>query len=90
MKLTIIVPAFNEEAYLAPTLDSIRAATDYLRARSDVDADASIEVIVVDNVVEVAGPAPVAARRRIGNRFPTPPLFLHEPGSIRGDSGGNQ
>ena len=23
MKLTIIVPAFNEEAYLAPTLESI-------------------------------------------------------------------
>lgn len=45
MKLTIIVPAFNEEAYLAPTLDSIRAATDYLGTRSDAD----VEVIVVDN-----------------------------------------
>ena len=40
--------------------------------------------------VEEAGPAPVAARRRIGNRFPPPPLFLHEPGSIPGDSGGHQ
>ncbi len=47
MKLTIIRPVFDEEAYLAPTLDSIRGATDYLRARSDVDA--SVEVIVVDN-----------------------------------------
>ena len=42
MKLTIILPVCDEEAYLAPTLDSIRAATDYLRARSDVDA--SVEV----------------------------------------------
>ena len=33
-----------------------------------------------DRLVEEAGPAPVAARRRIGNRFPPPPLFLHEPG----------
>ncbi len=53
MKLTIIVPAFNEEAYLAPTLDSIRAATDHLSAHSDadvdVDVDADVEVIVVDN-----------------------------------------
>ena len=34
--------------------------------------------------VEEAGPAPVAARRRIGNRFPPPPLFLHEPGRFEG------
>ena len=45
MKLTIIVPAFNEESYLAATLDSIQAAAAQLRARSDVD----IETIVVDN-----------------------------------------
>ena len=34
--------------------------------------------------VEEAGHAPVAARRRIGNRFPPPPLFLHEPGRFEG------
>ena len=34
--------------------------------------------------VEEAEPAPVAARRRIGNRFPPPPLFLHEPGRFQG------
>ena len=32
--------------------------------------------------VEEAGPAPAA--RRIGNRFPPPPLFLHEPGRLQG------
>ncbi len=45
MKLTIIIPAFNEETYLASTLDSIQAAAAYLRVRSDVD----IDTIVVDN-----------------------------------------
>ena len=45
MKLTIIVPAFNEEAYVAPTLGAIRAAVERARAESDVDAD----IIVVDN-----------------------------------------
>ena len=44
-KLTIIVPAFNEEAYLASTLDSIQAAAAQLRSRSSVD----IDTIVVDN-----------------------------------------
>ncbi len=45
MKLTIIVPAFNEEAYVGPTLDSIQAAEAKLRSASDVD----VETIVVDN-----------------------------------------
>ena len=45
MKVTIVVPAFNEEAYLAPTLESLRAATDHLCARSN----AAVDVIVVDN-----------------------------------------
>ena len=45
MKFTIIVPAFNEEAYLAATLDSIQAAAAHLSARSEVDTD----LIVVDN-----------------------------------------
>ena len=44
-KLTIIVPAFNEEAYLVATLDSIQAAAAQLRSRSSVD----IDTIVVDN-----------------------------------------
>ena len=49
MKVTIVVPAFNEEAYLAATLDSIRAAADDLRTRSDADVKVDVEVIVVDN-----------------------------------------
>ncbi len=45
VKLTVIVPAFNEESYLAATLDSIEAAAAHLSARSDTE----IETIVVDN-----------------------------------------
>ena len=45
MKLTVIVPAFNEEACLAGTLHAIDEAVAQLRARPDVDAD----VVVVDN-----------------------------------------
>ena len=45
MKLTIIVPAFNEEAYLPSTLDSIQTAAACLSARSNV----GIHTIVVDN-----------------------------------------
>ena len=45
MKLTIIIPAFNEEAYLPSTLDSIRTAVAHLRAHSK----AEIDIIVVDN-----------------------------------------
>ena len=45
MKLTIIVPAFNEEAYLVRTLDSVQTAAEELRARSGMDVD----TIVVDN-----------------------------------------
>ena len=43
--ISVIVPAHNEEAWLPATLGSIRAAADYLRARSRVD----VETIVVDN-----------------------------------------
>ena len=49
MNVTIIVPALNEEAYLASTLNSIHAAADYLRRRLAADGDVDIEVIVVDN-----------------------------------------
>ena len=45
MKLSIIIPAFNEEAYIGPTLDSIQAAEARLHIASDVD----VETIVVDN-----------------------------------------
>ena len=45
MKLSIIIPAFNEEAYIGPTLDSIQAAETKLRNSQDVD----VETIVVDN-----------------------------------------
>ena len=45
MKLTIIIPAFNEEDYLPSTQDSILDAAAHLRAHSDAEAD----IIVVDN-----------------------------------------
>ena len=45
MQLSIIIPAFNEEAYLPATLDSVQAAAAHLRACVNVDVD----VIVVDN-----------------------------------------
>ena len=45
VKLTIIIPAFNEAAYLGATLDSIEDAAAHLRAGSDAETD----VIVVDN-----------------------------------------
>ena len=66
MKLTVIVPAFNEEAYLAPTLGSIRAAADEARGVSGAD----VEVIVVDNA-SADGTAAVA--RRLGA------TVVHEP-----------
>ena len=45
MKLTVIIPAFNEECYLPSTLDSIQTAVAHLRAHSK----AEIDIIVVDN-----------------------------------------
>ena len=45
MKLTIIIPAFNEEAYLPSTLDAIQTATANLRAHSNAEVD----MVVVDN-----------------------------------------
>ena len=45
MKLTVIVPAFNEEAYLPSTLESVQSAAGYMRTRSDAELD----IIVVDN-----------------------------------------
>ena len=45
LKLSIVVPAFNEEAYLGATLDSLRIAAEALRSRTG----AEVETIVVDN-----------------------------------------
>ena len=45
LKLSIVVPAFDEEAYLGATLDSLQTAVDALRSR----AGAEVETIVVDN-----------------------------------------
>ena len=43
MKLSVIIPAYNEEAYLPAALDSIQAAAAHLAPGVDVD------VIVADN-----------------------------------------
>ncbi len=45
MNLSVIIPAFNEADYLPSTLDSVRLASEHLRARADV----GVEMIVVDN-----------------------------------------
>ena len=66
MKLTIIVPAFNEEAYLGWTLDSVQAAAAHLRDRSKV----AIDVIVVDNDSEDETAAVARARGAV---------VVHEP-----------
>ena len=45
MKLSVIIPAFNEAAYIGAALDSLEAAAAHLRAHSG----AEVEVVVVDN-----------------------------------------
>ncbi len=45
MSFSIIIPAFNEEKYLAGTLDHINRAIAYLSVRETL----SIEVLVIDN-----------------------------------------
>ena len=45
MNLTVIVPAFNESAYLPATLDAIESAATHVRARFGVQVD----TVVVDN-----------------------------------------
>ena len=45
MKISIVVPAFNEEAYIESTLKAIQVAASRLHSSSDTD----VEVIVVDN-----------------------------------------
>lgn len=66
MKITVIVPAFNEEAYVPSTLDSIQSAATYLRTRSYVDVD----IIVVDNNSD-DGTAVVARNKGV--------TVVHEP-----------
>lgn len=45
VNITVVIPAFNEEAYLAATLDSLETAAAKLRSHTD----ARIDTIVVDN-----------------------------------------
>ena len=45
MVISVIIPAFNEEAYLGKTLTSLNQAKDLLQCEADVAA----EIIVVDN-----------------------------------------
>ena len=49
VKVSIIIPAFNEAAYLPAALHSIRAAADHLRAKCEAGYAVSVDVIVVDN-----------------------------------------
>ena len=64
MKLSVIIPAYNEEAYLPATLDSIQAAA------AQLGAVVVVEVIVVDNASD-DGTANVA--RETGAKL------VHEP-----------
>lgn len=66
MKLSIIIPAFNEEAYLPSTLDAIQTSASNLRESSNAD----IDIIVVDNNSE---DDTAAVARRKGA------TVLHEP-----------
>ena len=43
--ITVIVPAFNEESYIGPTLQSVNDAKESVERRDDVN----VEIIVVDN-----------------------------------------
>ena len=45
LKISVIIPAYNEESYIAATLDSINVAAERMRS----SANASLETIVVDN-----------------------------------------
>lgn len=56
MKLSVIVPAFNDEAYIGSTLESIETAAARLRA----SAGAEVAIIVADN--NSSDGAAVAAR----------------------------
>ena len=70
LRLTVIVPAFNEEAYLATSLDSIHAAAEMVRAGSNVD----IETIVVDNNCSDGTAAVARAKGATVVREPVPSI----------------
>ena len=53
MNISIVIPAYNEEAYLEDTLNSIEVAA----ARLLLASSGSVEVIVVDNDSEDVRPA---------------------------------
>ena len=50
MNISIVIPAYNEEAYLEDTLNSIEVAA----ARLLLTSSDTVEVIVVDNDTEDA------------------------------------
>lgn len=66
MLISVIIPAFNEEAYLGKTLTSINLATDLLQRGANVAA----EIIVVDNDSD---DGTVATASALGARV------IHEP-----------
>jgi glycosyltransferase involved in cell wall biosynthesis len=45
MRISVIIPAYNESALIVETLNSLNRARDYVEARGEV----SIDIIVVDN-----------------------------------------
>ena len=45
MLISVVIPAFDEEAYLGPTLASLNGAAAFLREKGGV----STEIVVVDN-----------------------------------------
>lgn len=59
MKLSIVVPAYNEEAYLGACLDSIQAE---VNARVD---RGSVEILVIDNASTDRTPVVAAARQGV-------------------------
>ncbi len=64
LKLSIIIPAYNEEAYLPATMDSIKAAV------ARLDSGIHVDVVVVDNDSD-DGTAAVALERGA--------KIIHEP-----------
>ena len=76
VKLSIIIPAFNEAAYIGATLDSLEAAAAHLRDNADVEA----EVIVVDN--NSADDTAAIARSK-GARVVVESLGLDQPALYR-------
>ena len=37
--ISIVIPAFDEEYYIGPTLDSLRSATEYLENRDGLEVE---------------------------------------------------